>query len=182
MAVTASIVSLGFVIFRLAAQHLPLFGDQMDKRAIKYPAPLIAAGAHGRKAVAALGGLLLFVVLGMAYAYTHKPDAQNAGAAQATLPADFDGTLDLPAPIAFEMSDDSPGQVVFDHESHVDPFAPNCVNCHAATFKIHPQKAGALGSINYEELHEDGKQCGSCHNDNDAFGIEDGCEFCHQTE
>ena len=181
IAVTVSIVSLGFVIFRMAAQYLPIFGDE-DDDATKHPAPLIAAGAHGRKAIAVLGGLLLLVVLSMAYGFTHKPDIQEPEAAQISMPDGFDGMLELPEPVKFEMSDDSPGQVIFDHESHIDPYKPNCVNCHASTFKIHPQKAGVMGSIDYTVLHEDGKHCGSCHNDTDAFGIEDGCEYCHQVE
>jgi c(7)-type cytochrome triheme protein len=181
VAVTVSIVSLGFVIFRMAAKYLPLFGDETENTAPQ-PAPLIAAGHHGRKAIVVLSGLLLFVVLGMTYSYANKPEPVEPEAAQLGIPENFDGELVFPAPIKFEMSEESPGQVIFDHETHVDPFEPNCVNCHATEFKILPHKAGARGSVDFESLHENGKHCGSCHNDTDAFGIEDGCEFCHQVE
>lgn len=181
IAVTVSIVSFGFFVFRMAAKYLPLFSDD-EKEAVPQPAPLIAAGPHGRKAIMVLSGLLMFVVLGMTYSYANRTEHVEPEAAQVGFPEGFDGELHLPAPIVFEMGEDSPGQVIFDHETHVDPYEPNCANCHATEFKIRPQKAGALGEIDYESLHESGKNCGSCHNDTDAFGIADGCEFCHQIE
>ena len=88
--------------------------------------------------------------------------------------------MNMPDPVKFEPGEDSPGPVTFDHESHVDPDEPNCKTCHLKMFKIRPVRAGALGAVSMEKLY-DGKQCGTCHNGEDSFSVED-CEFCHGSE
>ena len=36
----------------------------------------------------------------------------------------------LPKPILVTKGEDSPGQVTFNHESHVDGAKPSCLGCH----------------------------------------------------
>jgi c(7)-type cytochrome triheme protein len=174
--VTASIVAAGFVIFRLAAKYLPVFGSHADDAKSSAP-PLVAAGKSGSIAVAILGGLLLITLIAIGYGFAQKKSSAPPMIEPAQLQA-AESELRLPEPIVFEKGGDSPGVVTFNHESHVDPSQPNCKFCHADMFSIKPEKAGRLGSVKMEALYEK-KQCGACHNGEKAFKIEDGCENCH---
>jgi len=180
VAITASIVSAGFVIFRYATKHLPIFPDK-ESEAAKVPPPLISAGRSGSRVIMVLGSLLLIVSVGLALEFSSKskteviPEEQSEPVKN-VMPAE----LSLPAPIEFEMGEDSPGVVTFTHETHVDPDEPNCTGCHTGMFNIKPDKVGALGSVSMEKLYEN-QQCGKCHNGDDSFSVEE-CEFCHYAE
>ncbi len=186
VAVTTSIVAAGFVAFYYVSKYFPVFPDAEEKdsagQQIAYKPPLVAAGKAGYYMVSILGVILIISVLGMAIGYNYKKDHQ-------VLQTDQDAeymnnvsshSLAYPEPIVFQMGEDSPGVVTFDHESHVDPDNPNCMSCHQKMFKIRPEKAGALGTVDMEKLYE-GEQCGTCHNDDKAFSVEE-CEFCHIAE
>lgn len=177
--ISLTIVSVAFVAFRLAAQYLPLFSEPVSIHDKPAYSPLVASGVAGRRVITVFGILFVITFLGMTYSYAKKDSKENI-IEQVENPLKLEiSDLKLPAPVHFEKSDDSPGTVIFDHESHVDYDNPNCVQCHAGMFKIRPEKAGALGTVNMELLYE-GEQCGKCHNGTDAFSIDDGCEFCHQ--
>jgi c(7)-type cytochrome triheme protein len=83
----------------------------------------------------------------------------------------------LPHPLAMPQGGDSPGQVTFRHDSHVDSAKPACLTCH-------PQRFGILGrstekratAITHSPM-EKGAACGSCHG-KQAFGFDD-CTMCH---
>jgi c(7)-type cytochrome triheme protein len=180
-AITASIVGAGFVLFSVASKYLPVFqSEEAASETAKpvYQPPLIAAGRAGTKAIAALGTLLMVVIIGLGYGYTQKtallPAVQETGEQTGTAAAE----LRLPADFYFQTSENSPGKVRFSHENHVKTKKPDCANCHAEMFQIRPAALGVLGSVSMEKLYE-GKQCGSCHNGKDSFSIEDGCEICH---
>lgn len=85
----------------------------------------------------------------------------------------------LPADgLAIARGVDSPGQVAFNHSTHVDAQKPACAACH-------PKDHGILGRSGtpVPVLHknfEQGRQCGRCHNGEAAFAVEDDCTFCHQ--
>lgn len=83
----------------------------------------------------------------------------------------------LPGPIALKRGGDSPGQVTFRHDSHVDPAKPTCLACH-------PERFSLLGATSTERrpaiTHERmtaGRDCGACHG-KEAFGLDD-CNNCH---
>ena len=83
----------------------------------------------------------------------------------------------LPAPIKMTRSGDSPGQVTFNHETHVDSTAPACTTCHPGQFRIlkaSPRRA----PVTHTEMDK-GRYCGSCHNGKKAFALED-CTACHE--
>jgi c(7)-type cytochrome triheme protein len=83
----------------------------------------------------------------------------------------------LPKDLALKRGPDSPGQVTFRHESHVDAAKPSCLACHPAQFSL-------LGGTSSEPrpaiTHESmtaGRHCGACHG-KEAFGLDD-CAMCH---
>jgi c(7)-type cytochrome triheme protein len=98
----------------------------------------------------------------------------TAGSAQ-TLPK-------LPEGYVFSGAEGSPGKVTFNHASHVNQSRPDCTGCHPALFKILQKgtPAGGAAAIRHSEMQE-GRQCGSCHNDKAAFGLTN-CPACHRME
>jgi c(7)-type cytochrome triheme protein len=76
------------------------------------------------------------------------------------------------------MGEDSPGEVIFSHDSHVDYDAVNCAACHRNTFRL--LKGGSLlnGELTYDEIHS-GEACFSCHDGEAAFSVEEDCSYCH---
>jgi c(7)-type cytochrome triheme protein len=94
-----------------------------------------------------------------------------ASAAAQTLPR-------LPKEIPLVRSADSPGQVTFDHATHVDSAKPNCLTCHSQDFNI--LKTSARKPIKHENFDRH-RQCGSCHDGKNAFKVEDDCTNCHRS-
>jgi c(7)-type cytochrome triheme protein len=85
----------------------------------------------------------------------------------------------LPKPILVPKGEDSPGQVTFNHESHVDAQKPSCTACHPKVFPMLKESALAKGVITHEKM-EKGQYCGACHGKGKAaFAFDDGCENCH---
>ncbi|NOZ62985.1 MAG: hypothetical protein GXO74_15120 [Calditrichaeota bacterium] len=87
----------------------------------------------------------------------------------------------LPADFQFPLGEDSPGPVVFSHESHYDYESPNCVSCHGKHFNLLESGKSPEGPINMDTM-SDGKNCGACHNGDLAFDSQDPelCSSCHQ--
>ena len=86
----------------------------------------------------------------------------------------------LPAGIALPRSADSPGQVTFLHETHVDAARPDCTTCHPRPFSILEQGEGAKRVPIAHAQMEKGGQCGACHDGKRASAIEDDCTHCHR--
>jgi c(7)-type cytochrome triheme protein len=83
----------------------------------------------------------------------------------------------LPGDLKLTRSADSPGQVVFDHTTHVDSAKPNCTTCHSREFNI--VKASGRREIKHDNFDK-GRQCGACHDGKKAFKVEEDCTFCHR--
>lgn len=98
----------------------------------------------------------------------------GAAAAQSRLPK-------LPAAYVLPQTGDSPGRVTFNHESHVDPDAPNCTTCHPKHFSILKPGAAAGGKAITHDGMNKGQACGACHNGRLAFAPDD-CTMCHRSE
>ncbi len=82
----------------------------------------------------------------------------------------------LPAAIVFEGNPESPGRVVFRHDSHVSLQPKACLGCHPALFPIlRPVRTTSHARM------EAGDSCGACHDGGKAFSARDGgaCEVCH---
>jgi c(7)-type cytochrome triheme protein len=73
---------------------------------------------------------------------------------------------------------DSPGDVVFNHSTHVDSDNPECTSCHPRDFAILKADRGKNRIVH--ENFEKRRQCGRCHNGERAFAIEADCTNCHR--
>jgi c(7)-type cytochrome triheme protein len=73
---------------------------------------------------------------------------------------------------------DSPGEVVFNHSTHVDSAKPECTSCHPRDFRM--LKANPGRNVVGHGQFETGRQCGRCHNGTQAFAIEADCTSCHR--
>ena len=81
----------------------------------------------------------------------------------------------LPDAIQIARADGSPGQVIFNHASHVDAARPACTTCHPREFRI--LKDTKRAAITHAEM-EKGRRCGTCHDGKKSFGLDD-CTMCH---
>ncbi len=86
----------------------------------------------------------------------------------------------LPKELLLPRGDDSPGQVTFRHDSHVDAKKPSCLGCHPRLFPMLHESALPKGAITHDRMEKKGELCGSCHGKGkQAFAFDDGCENCH---
>ncbi|HPI73690.1 MAG TPA: Ni/Fe-hydrogenase cytochrome b subunit [bacterium] len=175
-AITASMAAAGVAVFRLAVKHLPVFTHQ-DTQAKQVNPPLLEPGQAGAGVMAGLGGLLFLLLMALLFGLNRKQAAAKSLDGEAK-PLSASAVLRLPAAIVFEPDEASPGRVTFHHQTHVDPTRPGCVSCHATTFRIRPIKSGQAGTVKMDSLYA-GKQCGICHNGEQAFRADEECENCH---
>lgn len=84
----------------------------------------------------------------------------------------------LPGELAIVRSAESPGQVTFNHSTHVDEAKPACTGCHPREFRILKASAGRA-PIRHAAM-EQGQQCGKCHDGKTSFGLTDDCTLCHK--
>ncbi len=90
-----------------------------------------------------------------------------------------EGLPRLPGDLQVPRSEDSPGQVTFRHESHVDAARPDCVSCHPRQFSIlgrSSDRPAVKAKITHDAM-EKGEACGKCHG-KQAFGFDE-CGNCH---
>ena len=186
LAVTMSIVAVGFALFGLAVRYLTVFPDEAhatgDARQPASQGRAVGPPIFARRVLVTLWSLLFLGVVAVAYStgqevesaeVTTDPPATAQSAARGLPPS-----ATLPAPYSFPPSEDSPGAVVFNHDSHVDPQAPACGTCHVTMFRINEAGMPVTGELTYERIHE-GDLCASCHDGERTFAVEDDCSFCH---
>jgi c(7)-type cytochrome triheme protein len=181
LAITVSVVGVGFALFGLAVKHLPVFPREELPALTAPPSatrPWRARPALNRAALLLLWGLLLVGFVAVA----RGQRGQGTSPALATPPSAPEDMTDiemgLPGAYTFPAGAESPGPVTFHHESHVDAGRPDCASCHMTRFSITSPGELLLGAMSYERVHE-GDLCASCHDGVQGFGIEDDCEFCH---
>ncbi|GAO03985.1 c(7)-type cytochrome triheme domain-containing protein [Anaeromyxobacter sp. PSR-1] len=83
----------------------------------------------------------------------------------------------LPPELPLPQGGDSPGQVTFRHDSHVDSARPDCVSCHPRRFGILGRSVKEKKQAVTHAAMEKGESCGACHG-KQAFGFDD-CTMCH---
>jgi c(7)-type cytochrome triheme protein len=85
----------------------------------------------------------------------------------------------LPADIALPQTGDSPGKVVFSHQSHLSYQAkPDCTVCHPKLAPImKPMKGTKRTPLTHAAMLK-GQACGACHG-KDAHNFDD-CTTCHK--
>jgi c(7)-type cytochrome triheme protein len=184
IAITLSVVGVGFLVFALAVKYLPVFPEHEMKDARppvapdalhvaaqpirSLPMPAIAVVALAFVAAGALGadGVRRREVV-------PGPPAPTGTPALAAALASFEA----PAERTFPQAPDSPGPVSFRHASHVDASAPDCLSCHGNSYSfLGRTQAPPAG------LMHDTKHCGGCHDGTSAFSVEDDCAACHKSE
>jgi c(7)-type cytochrome triheme protein len=183
LSVTAMIVALGFALFALAVKYLPVFpAEEESEEPVELPAVAFLREplARPRVPVLSLGGILLIgaVVLG----YNGYESNPSVGTADSQEEYDISGALQylvLPDPIVMPVSEESPGPVTFNHDSHVDLSDPRCDGCHAGLFPILKAGAPANPGGSVKDMHE-ADACGACHDGKTSFDLEDDCQVCHQ--
>ena len=86
----------------------------------------------------------------------------------------------LPADKALPQTGDSPGKVVFSHQTHtaVQPKA-DCTACHPKLAPMSVRKGQAKREAVTHAKMEKGQACGACHNGKAAHGLDD-CATCHK--
>ncbi len=184
VAITLSVVGVGFLVFALAVKFLPVFPDHemKDARPIAVPEGGNVAGQPIRSlpipAIAVV--VLAFVAAGALGAdgirrreVAPGPPAPEGTPALATALASFEA----PAEMTFPQAPDSPGAVAFRHASHVDASAPDCLSCHGNGYSFLGRKEAPPAGV----MH-DAKHCGGCHDGTSAFSVEDDCTACHKSE
>ncbi len=86
----------------------------------------------------------------------------------------------LPKELQLPKGEDSPGQVTFRHDSHVDAKKPSCTACHPKLFPMLKESALPRGAITHDRMEKKGELCGTCHGKGKvAFDFNDACENCH---
>jgi c(7)-type cytochrome triheme protein len=183
LAVTASIVAMGFLLFGLAVKYLQVFPpDEMEEIAGGRIAELPAPAAFGQPLRSAttfafvLGCVFMFGAVALSYdgirlrVPAEKPIEQGEVKIDRALEH-----LKVPDLIPIKLGPESPGQVVFNHQIHLDAHHPDCTTCHAGKFQLLEASADLtpMKKMNY---------CGECHDGVKAIGIRDKarCDSCHE--
>jgi c(7)-type cytochrome triheme protein len=85
------------------------------------------------------------------------------------------GDLRLPPDLTYNAAPDSPGPVLFSHQTHVALADNKCLGCHPAPFRmLRPTRKATHAEM------EAGRLCGACHDGKNASGVQDDCEHCHK--
>jgi c(7)-type cytochrome triheme protein len=188
VAVTASIVATGFLLFALAVRYLDVFPREEMAAVARGRLPELPAPAALGRSLRGATGLSLF--LGVAFVggaavlgydgvrlrpLASAPAAEDASVAVPELAT----PLRVPAAVTIRRGATSPGAVVFSHATHVNARRPNCVACHSAPdrFRILQTSADPTPTAKMNA-------CGRCHDGTRAVGIRDKqrCDACHARE
>jgi c(7)-type cytochrome triheme protein len=183
LAITASIVTAGFIMFGLAVKYLDVFPPEDMKEIAqgkRAELPALTAFRAPLWSATTLAFVLCVIVLGGTAALSYDGIKRRL-----PLPTVFEGSgsvelrrglaeLKMPGPIAIKMGKTSPGQCVFIHARHVDQKNPNCNTCHSGLFRMLPTTA---------DITPDKKMtnCGTCHDGVKAVGVrqKERCDSCH---
>jgi c(7)-type cytochrome triheme protein len=183
LAITAAMVAAGFAGFAFAVKHLKVFGHGEG------PAPEAEALAGARvpatiingRGLATLWSLMAIGTILMVVAGRSSPAMARPQAAPVPVVSPAEPNLSLPDVFEFPVGEGSPGQVSFNHETHVpriEDTARACATCHETSFSLRRRGQALTGLVTMERMKK-GELCGACHNGSKAFAVDD-CTSCHQ--
>jgi len=182
LAITAAMVAAGFAGFAFAVKHLNVFGHGKAPSRGTEPQSRAAAMLVNGRGLAALWGLMAVGAVLMVVAGRASPALARSQSgptpAPAARPADSD--LSLPEVFEFPPGEGSPGQVSFNHETHVpriEGTARACATCHETSFSLRRRGQALAGPVTMERMKK-GELCGACHDGTKAFAVDD-CTSCH---
>ncbi len=184
MAVTASIVAGGFLLFGLAVRYLDVFPPEDMEAIVKGKRPELPALVALREpfwSATTLALVLGVIFVGASVALSYDGIRRRVPV-QAGLPLEK-GTVDIarglaelkmPGELPIEKGKTSPGLVIFSHARHVDAKNPNCVECHSGRFNM-------LSSSVDLSPGKKMQHCGQCHDGVKAVSTVDKerCDSCH---
>ncbi|HSE41119.1 MAG TPA: Ni/Fe-hydrogenase cytochrome b subunit [Acidobacteriota bacterium] len=181
--VTTMIVASGFVLFSLAVRYLPVFPEKVveeseSKPQIQLLVVLKNPFKGGRGLSLTLGSIILAVVLLLAYSGVQLRTIKPTVTTTKVVPDIRIGQAAFQEPneIIFPGNKDM-GPVTFRHGSHVNVDSPNCISCHLEkSFVILPANRSHAPKKDWHSK----QGCGSCHNGQTAFDIQEDCTYCHQ--
>ncbi len=182
-AITAAIVAAGFALFGLAVKYLEVFPEEKPSpMALPTQAPRTKPVFQGRLILGLWGFLIIgFMIFGFSTKLQNRDsEAAVVGSTENIPNLAYREALKI-GDIRMTLGEDSPGVVVFSHETHVDSKAPSCETCHTGDFALVPEQTRNAASYLMETMYE-GKSCGKCHNGEDAFASDGDCETCHSSE
>ena len=178
-AVTAMLVVLGFIAFTLAVKHLNVFPSEKVEEEEPVPLLPLASPSNSRLAVLAARGslvaLAVVLVLGALNLDSGGLGLASTIAAETPEHLEYPVDLHLPDDLVYPPGEDSPGEVIFSHDSHAETDPPNCAACHVRNFPI--VRTAGTPQVRGEQMHEE-TGCGACHDGKNAFSGDD-CEECH---
>jgi c(7)-type cytochrome triheme protein len=183
IAVTASIVSAGFLLFGLAVKYLEVFPREdmyQIARGKVAELPALTVLRQPLWSATTLAILLGVFFMGGSVALSfdgirRREPAQTPPLEQGKVNIDTGlAELKLRGDLTIKMGETSPGLVVFSHLRHVDAKSPSCIECHSGKFKMLPSsiEVSPMKKMQY---------CGQCHDGVKAVGILDKerCNSCH---
>jgi c(7)-type cytochrome triheme protein len=184
LAITASIVAAGFLLFGLAVKYLEVFPREEMKEIARGRRPQLPVLAAFRQPLWSATTLALVVgLLFMGATVTLSYDGIRRRVPAQGLPvetAEVDvsrgiAELRVPGDLPIKMGKTSPGLVMFSHTRHLDLKNPRCDNCHSGLFSL-------LATTPEISPGKKMDHCGRCHDGVKAVGIRDKerCDFCHQ--
>jgi c(7)-type cytochrome triheme protein len=184
LAITAAMVAAGFAGFAFAVKHLNVFGHGRAQphvlAVVPEPRPrttsLSGPGLATLWGLMAIGAILMVVAGRSSPAMASRPQPVSTPAIGLA-----DSNLSLPEAFEFPVGDGSPGQVSFNHETHVpriEASARACATCHETSFSLRRRGQALAGPVTMERMKK-GELCGACHNGAKAFAVDD-CTSCHQ--
>jgi c(7)-type cytochrome triheme protein len=187
VSVTSMIVVLGFVLFSSAVRYLPVFPpDQTEESKEQEDGRWLAPNVLRQPLFSSttlalvLGGVFLgsSLLLG-GNGLWYRMRMKNVSASKALSPPSFaDRHFTMPADITLPRADTSPGVVTFRHSSHLDAKQPNCTQCHVQHFRILKMNVRTGETAGPRDLHSE-QFCGSCHNGQKSFSVQEDCNVCH---
>jgi c(7)-type cytochrome triheme protein len=188
LAVTATLVAVGFLAFGFAVKYLQLFPAAEMKGAVP-PSRRPELGHRGMPTANGFGlaALWTLVVIGVVLAALARSNETRAApvpaaAALPAAPAALEApALSLPRSFTFPRHRMSPNRVTFSHERHVarEGMAGSCRTCHQDQFSIRRPGVALSGEIDHAAMDR-GELCGGCHDGRKAFSTRDNCLRCHR--
>jgi c(7)-type cytochrome triheme protein len=187
LAVTASIVAAGFLLFGLAVKYLEVFPrDEMKEIARGKRSELPALAAFRQPLWSAttlafvMGAIFLTATVGLSYDGILRripaTPLSSGNAASVDIGKGL-AELKMPGDLAIKKGNTSPGLVIFSHARHVDAKNPNCSSCHSGQFNMLSTSAD-ISPIKKME------NCGHCHDGTKAVAVFDKekCDSCHSAK